>query len=246
MPEQRSSKQSKLPGFNGTLRAAVEYCLLRFERLDRVRQLGLGDEELSIALAERQAAEAALNQLILRDGLTGLLSRESFDRIIEREYQRARRSRLPLSLLLIEVDSFQDLYRTGGQEVTDACLQQVGAVLHKMLKRPGDLAACYRRGCFAVILPETSPAGAQRQAERVRNRVAAPPPPLDLSASASTPISVSVAVLTMTAPRQPQRLQELLAQAEKLLERARQSGGNRVVSAVGSGNGRSANRRSAT
>ncbi len=235
MTEQRSSKKLKLPGFKGTLRDAVEYCLLRYERVDRVRQLALSDEELSIALAERQRAEAALNQLILRDGLTGLLSRESFNRIIEREYQRARRSRLPLSLLLIEIDFFQKLYLTGGQETADTCLQLVAAVLHKVLKRPGDLAACYSRGRFAVIMTDTASAGAQRQAERIRSRVAGQPSPFDVSASAFSPMTISVAVLTMTVTRQPQLLQDLLDQADLLLEQVVQGGGNRVVSAGGSG-----------
>jgi diguanylate cyclase (GGDEF)-like protein len=96
----------------------------------------------------------------LRDGLTELANRRCFNETIEREFKRAARSRLPLSLIMVDIDLFKSFNDQYGHPAGDACLRTISATVQGVLRRPSDLAARYGGEEIAIILPETDVAGA--------------------------------------------------------------------------------------
>ncbi len=101
-----------------------------------------------------------LRRLATLDGLTGIANRRLFDDTLFIEWQRARRSGQPLSLLLADVDFFKAFNDHHGHQLGDKCLRQVARALQSVSKRPADLAARYGGEEFVMVLPATDAAGA--------------------------------------------------------------------------------------
>src|ERR1700678_1598089 len=101
-----------------------------------------------------------LRRTATTDALTGISNRRQFDVSLEREWLRAKRSREPVSLLMIDVDHFKlynDLY---GHPQGDICLRQVTQALQSTCRRPADLVARYGGEEFMILLPQTPRQGA--------------------------------------------------------------------------------------
>lgn len=101
-----------------------------------------------------------LEELALRDGLTGIANRRSFDLSLARLWQVSKEQGVPLSLLLCDVDHFKDYNDAFGHQAGDDCLRTLGGVFMRVCRRGQDEAARYGGEEFAVILPETDAAGA--------------------------------------------------------------------------------------
>ncbi len=106
-----------------------------------------------------------------RDTLTGLANRMRFEETLRRENDAARRSGKPLTLMLIDVDHFKECNDSFGHQVGDRLLQQLGRTIDDVARRPRDLAARFGGDEFALILPDTPPAGAEQLAETLIRHV---------------------------------------------------------------------------
>jgi two-component system, chemotaxis family, response regulator WspR len=184
----------------------------------------------SLRASQQELARAnlELQKLAALDGLTGIANRRRFDEALRLEWQRGRRQRSPLSLLLCDVDHFKLYNDHFGHPAGDLCLKKTAAVLTGQLKRPADLAARYGGEEFAILLPDTDLDGALQLAEGCRgalDRLALPHP--DASHGVVT-MSVGVA---STVPGEHMTLEALLAQADEALYDAKRGGRNRVVAA---------------
>lgn len=172
-----------------------------------------------------------LDQLAGTDDLTKLANRRSFNVRFEEMMKRARRSRTPLSLLMIDADRFKLLNDVYGHAVGDECLTQIAAVVRSCVKRPGDIAARYGGEEMAVLLTDADVGGAWTVAERIRVQVSA----LELPHTANLPfghVTVSIGAATLP-PEAPGDItaQALFTQADAALYRAKEAGRNQVVSA---------------
>ena len=110
---------------------------------------------------------AEVDRLARHDGLTGLYNRHEFDEALEREFSRAQRTDVPLSLVLIDVDHFKEVNDTRGHQTGDEVLREIGAALGQLARRE-DVAARYGGEEFVVLLPGIDGDGAVAFAERVR------------------------------------------------------------------------------
>jgi diguanylate cyclase (GGDEF)-like protein len=122
-------------------------------------------------LRQRRAAEEELRTLARTDGLTGLNNRRSFEEHADNEWSRAQRHSWPLSMLLIDVDSFKGFNDLYGHSAGDDALIGVARCIAQSVRRPGDTAARYGGEEFAVLLPNTDEAGAAHMAEKIRAAV---------------------------------------------------------------------------
>lgn len=121
-------------------------------------------------LLREQALE--LRSQTFSDGLTGVANRRFFDQAIEKEVRRAKRTSMPLSLLMIDIDFFKSYNDHYGHQLGDDTLIRVAGALGECLLRKDDLVARYGGEEFAVVLPETGQAQALKLAESLRARVA--------------------------------------------------------------------------
>ncbi len=113
-----------------------------------------------------------LEHLSLTDPLTQLPNRRAFERAFDAEWRRARRERLPISLLMVDIDQFKGFNDRLGHPAGDRCLQLVAETLQRVVRRPLDMAARLGGEEFALLLPNTEAAGAARMGEKIRSAVA--------------------------------------------------------------------------
>lgn len=189
-------------------------------------------------ISERKAAEAelrSLNERILRlsitDALTGLANRRHFDGMLARELARHASTGAPLSLILLDIDSFKAFNDRYGHPAGDACLRRIGAVL-AAAGQSGALAARYGGEEFALILPGMADAEAMAFAEQLRRSIEE----LGIIHEASRTgarVTASFGVLTRGpsgAQDAPVLIgQDLILQVDAALYRAKRAGGNRVA-----------------
>ncbi|MCB1960773.1 MAG: diguanylate cyclase [Rhodocyclaceae bacterium] len=192
----------------------------------------LAQMRYSLVVLTRRLDEAnrELTRLTSVDGLTGIANRRCFDETIVREGQRARRNRLPLSVLMVDVDFFKQYNDGYGHQAGDECLKQIAATLQSLLRRPGDLVARFGGEEFVVVLPETNAVGASRVAEEMRQMVDALALPHE---SAPQHKFVTVSIGVATAYPSPDDdcggVEQLLSSADQALYAAKAEGRNRVV-----------------
>lgn len=166
-----------------------------------------------------------LQRLSSLDGLTGLSNRRHFDDELAKEWKRAQRAELPLSLILIDIDHFKLYNDTYGHLPGDECLQTVARALHTTIVRPGDLVARYGGEEFVVILPETNAEGAVVVAENLRKNISKLAIPHSAS-STDECVSISLGIAQADFASM-QTAEELIALADKGLYDAKESGRNR-------------------
>ncbi|MBI3570226.1 MAG: diguanylate cyclase [Gammaproteobacteria bacterium] len=111
-----------------------------------------------------------LEELSVRDGLTGLYNRRELEKRLHEEIQRARRYSRPLSVLMLDIDHFKNVNDRYGHQAGDEVLITV-ADLIQLNVRPVDVVCRYGGEELAVILPETDEEGVRTVAERIRGTV---------------------------------------------------------------------------
>lgn len=102
-----------------------------------------------------------------RDETTETYNRHSFLQYVSEEIARARRTELPVSLLLIKIDQLMDISDGYGREEADLILRMIGRVFRKH-SRINDVIGRVSPDELGMILPHTGEAGASIKAERLR------------------------------------------------------------------------------
>lgn len=176
-------------------------------------------------LSLRQQAENELKQKASTDALTGLANRRKLDEVMNVEWNRAMRAGKPLSLLVIDVDSFKAFNDRHGHHGGDEALRNVASTIAQNIRRPADFVARYGGEEFVVVLPETGLEGATAVAEQIRAAVQA----LPLFATDIEPLTVSIGIATR-AVQSTDVLDDLFKTADQALYRAKNQGRNRVES----------------
>jgi len=116
-------------------------------------------------------ARKALTEVVTHDEVTGLYNPRQFRRFVAEEIGRSRRSRRPLSLLLVDVNDWKKLRTAHGEGAADDVLREVAAAVRGNL-RPVDRAARHGEGELGVLLPDAFADDAIVVAERLRQLVA--------------------------------------------------------------------------
>ena len=177
----------------------------------------------------QKEAQLALQALASSDGLTGLANRRTLDSRLQEEFRRARRTRSPISLLMIDIDHFKLFNDALGHQAGDECLKHFARLLADQMQRPGDLAARYGGEEFAVLLPDTPSSGAAAVASRIATAVAAAQIPHTNSPTAAI-ITLSIGVACCTATNAGEG-KSLVEAADAALYRAKSEGRDRIAMA---------------
>jgi len=193
---------------------------------------------------ELKHARDNLSRQVMVDGLTGIANRRRFDQVLAAETRRMRRSGLPLSVIMIDVDHFKRYNDRYGHGAGDVCLRSVARAIAGSLRDQTYCTARYGGEEFGCILPDTGALDAQMIAERIRAAVHA----LNLAhedspTSSRVTISLGVASLAHLAQAIPARESDaarqadaaigttLVALADEQLYEAKRRGRDRVVTA---------------
>ena len=156
---------------------------------DQRKALGVATGLMAIAVRNVQLFRDT-REHSLRDSLTNCFNRGHGLEALDRELDRARRSRQPLSILMFDIDHFKTINDELGHLRGDDLLRAVGAQLTRVL-RSTDVRCRYGGDEFLIILPDTPLIGAQQAAESVRRKMAT----LAMVAGGKTiPVTVSIGV----------------------------------------------------
>jgi diguanylate cyclase (GGDEF)-like protein/PAS domain S-box-containing protein len=177
---------------------------------------------------ELKRAYRAVEVLAGVDGLTGIANRRRFDEVLEQEWRRGIRDRNPLSLLLLDVDCFKSYNDHYGHVRGDSCLKQIAEAALDVVSRTTDVIARFGGEEFALILPNTSHAGAKEVAEHVRAMVERRA--LVHIGNPHKVVTVSIGCATLTPQFRMSSLQ-LIELADQALYTAKHKGRNCVVAA---------------
>jgi diguanylate cyclase (GGDEF)-like protein len=154
-----------------------------------------------------------------QDALTKCLNRRSFFERFEMEFNRARRYRIALSCIMIDIDKFKNINDTHGHQAGDQVLQRIADWVRSEL-RESDFLCRYGGEEFCLLLPHANADDSARVAERIRSSVSS----RDISG-----IKVTVSLGISSTEFGAGDPQELLGQADKALYTAKNSGRNKAI-----------------
>ena len=171
-----------------------------------------------------------LRSLVRRMGVSdersGLLSRSSYQSCLLTEADRARSQGTPLALTILQIDRGGELLRQQGESPMERFLEQLARSLQPIV-RQNDVAVKYTSWSLAFILPDTTLAGAQNLADKLRRAASGIRPPWD-----STAITLSAGIVEAAAKADYDSediVTDLMNRAENSVEEARKRGGDTVV-----------------
>jgi len=171
-----------------------------------------------------------LRSLVRRMGVSdersGLLSRSSYQSCLLTEADRARTQGTPLALTILQIDHGAELLRQQGESPLERFLEQLARSLQPIV-RQNDVAVKYTSWSLAFILPDTTLAGAQNLADKLRRAASGLRPPWD-----STQITLSAGIVEAVPKHEfdsEDIVTDLINRAEFSIEEARKRGGDTVV-----------------
>jgi diguanylate cyclase (GGDEF)-like protein len=171
-----------------------------------------------------------LRSLVRRMGVaderSGLLGRGSYQNCLLTEADRARTQGTPLSMAILQIDKGAELLRQQGEGTLEKYVEQLAKTLQPIV-RQNDVAVKYTAWALAFILPDTTLAGAQNLADKLRRTAQTVKPPWNGAA-----LTVSAAITEAAARLEfdsEDVVTDLINRAEAYLEEARKRGGNVMV-----------------
>ena len=205
---------------------ADDYLTKPFDMDELRARVAIGARILALESRLKESL-SSVEELAVRDSLTGLFNRRAFDARLTDEVQRAVRYQRPLSLLMIDIDHFKLYNDQHGHPQGDALLRELSTLFLSCV-RSTDYVTRYGGEEFAIILPETNSANALAVAGTILDRVCRHP-----FAFRETQPGGSLTVSIGVAGHDDHQLDEeqLLLAADQALYLAKAAGRNRVVSA---------------
>jgi diguanylate cyclase (GGDEF)-like protein len=175
---------------------------------------------LDSAYKEIETSNAQLKEFSFKDEVTGLYNRRFFSIRLEEEVSRYRRFDHPVSVLLLDLDGFKAVNDELGHGAGDETLRGMAEILLKH-SRGINVLCRYGGDEFAILLVETSKAGARLYADRIRYVL----PTYRFSHGRRITASFGIASLPEDVAPSPD---ELIRAADEALYAAKRAGKNRV------------------
>ncbi len=172
---------------------------------------------------------AKLEQYANQDSLTGLNNRRYFIEQVELEFERARRMKYNIAILMVDIDYFKKVNDMNGHKIGDLVLQHFSTLLQQDL-RSTDLVGRIGGEEFAIVLPNVLEKNALEAAEKLRSLIEKSP--FEMPSGQKINYTVSIGVYISNAMNTT--VEECLNEADKALYQAKNSGRNRLYSIVGS------------
>ena len=191
-------------------------------------KIQIGDTVLKLVLLDEIEARyhEEVRHRITYDQLTGLLTKESLYLALELELNRCRKYRLPLAVLMMDLDHFKSVNDTHGHLMGSHVLSEVGRLIRESI-RTDDVSARYGGEEFLAYLSERNAAEALQAAERIRRAIERERICLD-----GVTVGVTISIGVATFPEHGEDIKSLVGRADRELYRAKGSGRNRVCGAA--------------
>ncbi|MFC1755097.1 PAS domain S-box protein [Thermoproteota archaeon] len=168
-----------------------------------------------------------LKRLSLIDAQTGLFNHRYFEDAIEREFCRAVRETLPLSLIMLDFDYFKSINDAYGHRFGDIVLKQFAKILKKDVRRY-DIAIRFGGAEFMVISPGADRETALSLAQRIFDSVS-----FHDFGNKRNKVKLKLSVSVATYPEDEiVRSMDLLEVADQVLNKVKEDGGGRIYTSL--------------
>ena len=172
-----------------------------------------------------QEYNSKLEELSVRDPLTGLYNRRKFHEFLQTEVIRAERNQQGFSVIMIDLDNFKYINDTFGHPTGDMVLKELTAMLGEGLRR-GDVLARLGGDEFALILPETSAKNGLQVANKLHQTLVGREFELPVGK-----ISTTASFSMVSYPEDGHTEEELYSAMDVVLYKAKMLGKNQVMTA---------------
>jgi diguanylate cyclase (GGDEF)-like protein len=168
----RDNKGATLATKTDEVGALMSNFVKMFETIERqTAEINTFATRLDSAYKELESANARLKETSFKDEVTGVYNRRFFTIRLDEEISRYRRFNHPISIVVLDLDGFKLVNDELGHAAGDDTLRGVGQILTKH-SRGVNVVSRYGGDEFAVLLVETSKAGARIYADRIRAVIA--------------------------------------------------------------------------
>ncbi|MFO7887701.1 MAG: diguanylate cyclase [Eubacteriales bacterium] len=202
---------------------------LLFYALVRIREgfmLNKRNKELSTLNYKLEDANKKLEKLSTRDPLTSLYNRRFLNRIINEQFNLARRSETYISFIMIDIDYFKKINDNFGHIVGDEFLIEVSSTIKSVLTRKTDFLARYGGDEFAVLLYDTNEEGALNIAKKINKSFDKVSSKKEYS-DEEFKTTLSIGIVTMV-PKNESKSEEMIKLADDALYTAKKKGKNQI------------------
>ncbi len=134
------------------------------------RKLYWLNQKIADAHEDLAAKTQELEKLSITDSLTGTYNRMKIERILDNEILRVKRSKEPLSMILLDIDNFKKVNDEFGHQAGDMVLQKMASLLQDNIRRTDSLGR-WGGEEFMVVCPHTEHKGAWSLAEKLRLKI---------------------------------------------------------------------------
>ncbi|HLM78012.1 MAG TPA: GGDEF domain-containing protein [Rubrobacteraceae bacterium] len=188
-------------------------------------RISLGDSVLEFSQGDPVKAQfhEALNHLINRDYLTGLLAKKRFDEEFEHCLSATTAEGKPLSVLMADIDNLKKINDQHGHLLGEFVVGAVGRIISELHTEGGRLATRFGGDEYQTLLPNLAKEEALTVAKEVRRRVEEYAF-MHEGTLANPTLSVGVAAY----PEDGATRKALTHAADEALYRAKRAGGNHV------------------
>jgi two-component system chemotaxis response regulator CheY len=182
-------------------------------------ELQARSRELELIRDELACQNERLAQMAVCDSLTGLKNRRHFREVLDASFSFSLRQRMPLSIVMLDVDQFKAYNDSFGHPAGDTVLTRLATMLSEN-SRDSDLVARYGGEEFVILLPGTEATAARLVCERMRGMI-------ERHGWGYRPITASFGIATLglgsDGPAQ------LIDEADQALYHSKRRGRNRVT-----------------
>ncbi|WP_456384330.1 GGDEF domain-containing protein [Persephonella sp.] len=175
---------------------------------------------------EVESLNRKLRYMSNHDELTGLANRRRLKEVFRQELKRAVRERIPVAVLMIDIDYFKAYNDSYGHLKGDFALKEVGRIIGRHARRPADIVSRWGGEEFVVVLSNTDEKQAYQVASAIHRDVL--DKNIEHTSSPFKKLTVSIGGFS-DIPDNVRTIDEFLSRADKALYRAKETGRNRVV-----------------
>lgn len=168
-----------------------------------------------ISLRDKKKVEI----LSITDQLTGIFNRRNIMEELNKEINRFRRYKEPLSIMLLDIDYFKSVNDTFGHQVGDIVLQEFTKVINQTI-RSTDIFGRWGGEEFILILPDSDINSAVDLGERIRKNI---------SEFSFTQVGNKTISIGVTEFNSSDEINTLIERCDKALYEAKSDGRNRVI-----------------